>query len=320
MNDGRHEALVAAARALQAEGRFRESEQALREALRLKPGDDTAAFGLGCALLAQGRWAEGWPLMETRVRLAPDLVPAVGASYPEWRGEPLEGKRILVWLEQGLGDQIMFSRFALSLRARGAQVTLACDPALADLFASLADRVIPVGRGQGVPVPRHDYWTRYASLPLHLGVTPETLPNAPYLTAPADRRARWRDWSGVGLAWEASATGPSAARKSLPPATVEGLTARGLKSLRPQDTRARDFADTAAILERLDLVVSIDTAVAHLAGAMGKPVLILLPVGADWRWLEDRADSPWYPTARLIRQRQAGDWDPVIEEVLAALP
>ncbi|WP_049758140.1 tetratricopeptide repeat protein [Phenylobacterium zucineum] len=314
-----YEALVALARRQQGEGRYRESEESLNRALTLRPGSDLARVGLAYALLARGAFAQAWPLLEARAGAAPDLVPPVTASYPEWRGEPLAGKSILVWVEQGFGDQIMMARFVAALRAQGASVTLGCRTALAALFAPLADRLIAIDAGGSVEVPRHDYWTRYFSLPGRLGVTLETLPGAPYLAAPADRRERWSGWSGVGLAWEASATGAAARSKSLPEPDVRALLGLGLRSLSPQDTGARDFADTAAILERLDLVVSIDTAVAHLAGALGRPVWILLPYAADWRWMTGRTDSPWYPTARLFRQPAPGQWAPVAAQVREAL-
>ena len=139
-------------------------------------------FQTGVELLRAGRWPEGWPMLEERVRLAPDLVPPGPTSYPEWRGEPLEGRSILVWIEQGLGDQIMFGRFAGLLKARGAgQVTLVCRPPVAPVLATIpgVDAVIPIPVGAGAAIPRHQLWTRYFSLPWRLGITLETLPSAP---------------------------------------------------------------------------------------------------------------------------------------------
>jgi hypothetical protein len=272
-------------------------------------------------LLTVGRYGEGWPLMESRVALFPNLVAPIKVSFPEWKGETLTGKSILVWVEQGFGDQIMLVRFARQLAERGARVTVACRPPLAPLFAEAegVHKVISIAQRQQMSIDRYDYWSRYFSLPLHLGTTLDSLPNAPYLRTPADRLARWTDFSGVGVMWRTSVTGSNAAAKMLPDAEAQRLLESGCVSLQPEDTGVADFADTAAIIERLDLVISVDTAVAHLAGAMGKPCWTLLPVqGLDWRWMHERQDSPWYPSMRLFRQRQAGDWTSVVDEVLAA--
>ncbi|MBL8553425.1 MAG: hypothetical protein JNL41_04040 [Phenylobacterium sp.] len=306
-------------------GELDAAQAALSNAAGQRPGHtgvQAAGLRLGAALLADGRYAEGWPWMEARAGLHPEAAAPVNLGIPEWTGQPLAGKSILVWVEQGFGDQIMFARFAGQLAALGARVTLAARPALAALLAAMpaADAVVPVALGETVRVAPHDYWSRYASLPYRLGVTLETLSGAPYLRAPADRLGRWAGRRGVGLMWRTSATGFNAAAKALPEARARRLLDRGLVSLQPEDTGAGDFADTAAIVEGLDLVVSVDTAVAHLAGAMGKPCWTLLPrQGLDWRWLKGRADSPWYDSMRLFRQTEAGGWSAVADEVEAAL-
>jgi len=258
------------------------------------------------------------------------VVPPVAAGFPEWKGEALAGRSILVWYEQGFGDQIQFARFAQALKARGAaHVALGCRPALTALLATApgVDEVIAVPRGAQVAIRPYDCWSRYFSLPGHLGVTLETLPAQPYLSAPADRRVRWAPEPGsprigpqIGLAWRASPTGFNAAHKNVPDALAQRLLDLGARSLHPEDTGAADFADTAALIEGLDLVISIDTSVAHLAGALGKPCWTLLPrVHTDWRWLRARTDSPWYPSMRLYRQPAAGDWSAVIDQVAADL-
>ena len=302
------------------------AETELLAALALRPDDNQTRVALAGLYLSLGRFAEGWPLMAARIPLHPDVVPPIKLSFPEWRGEPLDGKSILVWVEQGFGDQIQFSRFANSLKARGAgRVTLGCRPILTDLFATIdgVDAVIGAGVGDTVQIPAHDYWSRYFSLPEPLGVTLETLPAGPYLTAPADRRPRWADYqpgARVGLAWQASPTGFNGANKGLPPDQAQRLLAAGAISLHPEDTGAKDFADTAAIIEKLDLVISIDTSVAHLAGAMGKPCWTLLPyLHSDWRWLRGRTDSPWYPGMRLYRHGVRQDWAGLVDRVLADL-
>ncbi|MGA0605806.1 glycosyltransferase family 9 protein [Phenylobacterium sp. VNQ135] len=280
---------------------------------------DGERFQQGQALLREGRWAEGWPLLDTRVRLAPDLVPPGPATYPEWMGEPLEGRSILVWIEQGLGDQIMFGRFATLLKARGAgRVTLVCRPPVAPVLETIpgVDAVVAIPVNGSAPIPRHQLWTRYFSLPARLGITLETLPSDPYVRAPHPRPAG----QGFGLVWRTSVTGGVAHAKTLPEAQARRLAELGAVSLHPEDTGARDLGETADIISGLRLVVSVDTAVAHLAGAMGKPVWILLHRPADWRWLDEaRTDSPWYPSARLFRQKTPGDWEPVVSQVLAEL-
>ncbi|MGZ3377176.1 MAG: tetratricopeptide repeat-containing glycosyltransferase family protein [Phenylobacterium sp.] len=302
------------------------AESELLAALAIRPDDNQTKVALAGLYLSLGRYAEGWPLLQARIPLHPDVVPPIRLSFPEWRGEPIAGKSILVWIEQGFGDQIQFARFANSLKALGAaHVTLGCRPVLADLFSTLSgvDAVIATKVGETSPIQLHDYWSRYFSLPEALGVTLETLPAAPYLSVPAGRPARWADHAKgarVGLAWQASPTGFNGANKGLPPDQAQRLLAAGAISLDPADTGAQDFADTAAIIEGLDLVISIDTSVAHLAGAMGKPVWTLLPfLHCDWRWLRGRVDSPWYPSMRLYRHGERQDWAALVDRVLADL-
>lgn len=298
-------------------GRSDEAEATLRSARSLFPDHPEPEYALGQLLLSLGRFQEGWPLLAARTTLSPRLVPPVAVSYPEWRGETLAGRSLLVWVEQGLGDQIMFSRFIGPLRAAGARVTLACNPALADLFAPLADAVIAVSPQSQVEVPRHDYWSRYFSLPQALGVTLETLPAAPYLHVPPDHGP---PGARVGLVWATSATGPLAQGKSLDQALIQPWLDRGFASLRPEDTGSTSFLQTARRIAGLDLVITVDTAVAHLAGAMGAPVWILLPYRRlDWRWMGGRGTSPWYPRARLFRQEAPDDWVGVLAQVETAL-
>ncbi len=294
-----------------------------RTALAFDPKFEAARLALSGLLLSVGRYREGWPLMEARAELNPDLVPRVGVSFPEWTGQPLDGKSVLVWYEQGFGDQIQMCRFVRGLKERGAaHVALGARPPLTHLFTTLehADEIIPVPRGTSVAVKSYDFWTRYFSMPHHLGTTLGDLPSPPYLSAPADRREKWKGYSGIGLAWKASPTGFNGRNKTLPPEQAQRLFDLGVTSLDPDDTGVTDFADTAAIIEQLDLVISIDSAVAHLAGAMGKPVWTLLPyVNTDWRWLRDRSDSPWYPSMRLYRLAAPDDWARLTDQVVADL-
>ncbi len=324
------------ASALAEAGRFDEAEAELRAVLEIAPDDGLAQLALANVYLTSGRYAQGWPLLAARTKHHAAVVPAVNLQFPEWRGEPLAGRSILIWVEQGFGDKIQMARFVNLLKARGAgRITLGCNPELKHLFSTLrgADHLIPIGRGQTTHVETHDFWSRYFSLPEHLGITLDTLPTEPYLAAPLDARDRWRGFrpgagfrgaarpgARIGLAWQASPTGFNAANKGLSQADAARLIDRGALSLSPEDTGAKDFADTAAIIEGLDLVISIDTSVAHLAGAMGKRCWTLLPfVHCDWRWLQGRSDSPWYPSLRLYRQVRARDWTPTLDQLLADL-
>lgn len=299
--------------------RLDEAEKWYRTALHAKPDSADVAVALGELLLSQGRYAEGWPLYEARLRAWADRTPASSGPHPEWRGEPLNGKHVVVVIEQGFGDQIQFARFAPALKAAGAsRVTLSCWPALADLLrtASEVDAVEPAEAGAATPIHGPHVWVRYLSLGARLGVVPTNIPGAPYLFAPA-RRAGGR----IGVMPSGNPQHPQDRYRSLDPASAKRLLALpGAMSLRPEDTGARNFLETAEIVAGLDLVVTVDTSVAHLAGALGTPVWILLPrVGLDWRWMRERVDTPWYPTARLFRQTAAGDWNSVIDRVEAAI-
>jgi tetratricopeptide (TPR) repeat protein len=302
---------------------FDRAELEYRTGMALAPEDQTCRLALSGLLLKLDRYAEGWPLMEARVELNPDTVPPVNVAFPQWTGQPLNGGSVLVWYEQGFGDQIQFCRFAQTLKARGAgHVAFACRPPLVDLLKTAPgiDEIIPAAQGAVITIRTYDFWTRYFSLPGALGITLGTLPNGPYLSAPADRRERWKGFSGVGLAWRASPTGFNGRNKTLPEPLARELMDLGAISLDPDDTGVTDFADTAAIIEQLDLVISIDSAVAHLAGAMGKPCWTLLPkLHCDWRWGIGRRDSPWYPSMRLFRQERPGDWRPMVDEMIRDL-
>jgi tetratricopeptide (TPR) repeat protein len=296
------------------QGRLEEAEAAFRRALERDPCNASTQRLLATLVLADGRFDEGFALYEGRHALPAMAKPNLSA--PEWRGEEVAGKRVLIWPEQGFGDQIMFARFAGLLKARGADVTLLCRPGLVRLFeGSLGVRTL--GAQGAVDFPDPDFWVMTCSLAWRFGVTPQTVPGEPYLRAPAPGPPPSGAFK-VGLVVRGNPGHLNDANRSLPPEMAERL--RRLPGevidLDPAATGARDFADTATIIDQLDLVVSVDTAIAHLAGAMGKPTWVLLSaIETDWRWLKDRSDSPWYPAMRLYRQQTRGDWEPVLRQV-----
>lgn len=291
--------------------RLEEADEAYRQARRIDPSALGPAYGQGLLRLRQGRYAEGWRLFEARRGLPVLRTPDVALGCPEWRGEDLAGKRLLVIAEQGLGDQIQFARFLPELARRGADVAFACDPAVAPLCAGLGVQALPWSAGR--PLPDADYWVLLLSLPLRLGVTLETLDGRPYLSAAP------RGSGGVGVKALGSPAQMHDRFRSLPPDQAARLERLGV-SLEPEATGARDLKDTAEIVAGLDLVITVCTSVAHLAGALGKPVWILLAAqGVCWRWLHGRADTPWYDSAVLYRQRTPGDWVEVLDRVEADL-
>jgi tetratricopeptide (TPR) repeat protein len=317
--------------ALSALGRYDEALAACRAIAAIRPG--VAAWNESLVLLLCGNYAKGWQKYESRWdvpdhdRLREDArVPALSE---------VAGKSVLLIPEQGHGDMIQFARYAPLLAAHGARVTLQTYVETQALMRTL-DGVEAVINPDDVEPPS-DIVMPLLSLPLVFGTTLENIPaQVPYLRAPAERLAVWRERLGerasrrIGLAWWGSQHIP---KRSLPLNTLLPLLSIGdteFHSLLKEPPAAHpalidhsaalaDFADTAALITELDLVITIDTSVAHLAGALGKPVWILLHYSADWRWLLDRDDSPWYPTARLFRQKTPGDWDAVVNDVMRAL-
>jgi len=319
-----------------------------RRALEIKPGLVEAHLNLGSLFLSQGRYTEGWleyearydPGYSGRQSIPPNL------TFPRWQGEPLTGKSIVVWPEQGFGDEIQFARYIPPLKIRGAsRITLVCKLPLKALLETLAGVDTVVTQSEAASLPFHDYWTFSMSLPLHFATTVNTIPAVlPYLIVPSERLNRWHHRlpaSGlkVGLVWKGSILHSNDINRSLPSLStlaplwsVPGVIFISLQKGQGEEEAAtppigqpildlgsdiHDFADTAAILAQLDLVICIDTAIAHLAGALNKPCWVLLPAsGTDWRWLRERSDSPWYPDVmRLFRQPKSGDWSATISDL-----
>lgn len=299
-------------------GDLDEAERLYRQGLAARPNDQGVLDNLCLLLLSQGRYAEGLPLYEARFARATARDPRPALQFPEWDGRPVCS--LLIWGEQGFGDRIQFVRYAPVLARRGVKVTILSPPELSALFFGMGVDVITA---QGpVRIPRHDAFVMSSSLPLRMGATVENIPGEVYLHAPDFRRARRPVAGRIGVVARGDPRHHNDAHRSLPTAEAARLMALrpDMIALDPASTGARDFADTAAVLDRLDLVITVDTSVAHLAGAMGKPVWILLPDhDTDWRWMRARNDSPWYPSARLFRQPAPGRWDAVLDEVEAAL-
>ena len=267
--------------------------------------------------LARGRLAEGWRLLDARPNA--EIRRGQGIGFPEWRGEPPAGRSFLLLPEQGFGDQLQFVRYAAALKAAGAaRITVVAPPPLVRLFAAMpaVDTVIECPPEATVPVPPHDFWTLPFSLPLWL----EGLPSAPYLAAPEAARRAWAgfDEGRIGVVWHGGRHQPVERYRGLPSPDLLAPLARHGALVDLQEPRG-DFADTAAILEHLDLVITTDTAMAHLAGALGRRAFVMLPhIAMDWRWADGRT-TPWYPSLRLFRQPAPGDWTSVVAAMDAVL-
>ena len=329
--------------ALDAAGQPAEAIASFQRAQALRPQFAAALCNEGVAHLRQGDFVAGWRLFEWRHR-ALDARLVREYREPLWLGDqPLTGKTLLIHHEQGLGDTIQMLRYVPELAARGARVLIEVPAALEALARSVAGE--PVVVAEGLPLPPFDLQCPMMSLPLACGTTLATIPaRMPYLAATPASRAAWAARLGpatgrrIGLVWSGSPGHQNDRLRSIPLslfAPLLKLSAEfhalqreyraddrqllpqlGLRDWSPQLT---SLADTAGLVDQLDLVITVDTAVAHLAGALGKPVWLLLPVPADYRWLLDRTDSPWYPTMQLYRQRAGGDWASVLDAVTTAL-
>lgn len=284
-------------------GEWQKAEPLLRAARVADPDHPQLRHAHALALLALGRLREGLPLYAYRwsVPGLGDFRPKI--DCPEWQGEDLSRRHILVFPEQGLGDQVMFARWIPLLKARAGDVTVICLPPLVRLFEVLGVRVLPAAGQLQFPDPH--YWTLVADLPLKLGAF--DIPQPPYL------RGSPKGSGGVGIMRRGNPLHPNDANRSLPEDLVVPFPT---VSLDPADTGASDMQDTADIIAGLEAVVTVDTSVAHVAGALGKSVHILLPAsGTDWRWGSRGVRTHWYPSARLYRQKRAGDWRRELEAV-----
>lgn len=306
-------------------------------AIATRPDYAEAYWNKALALLTSGNFEQGWPLYEWRWK-RDQMKPCRPYPAPLWLGEKsLSGQTVLVHAEQGLGDSIQFCRYLPDVAALGAKVIFEIHSSLISLFNQLTG--IEHFIEQGADSPPIDYHVPLLSLPLAFRTTVRSIPaKQAYLQAGTEQVAQWKSRLGhqsvprIGLVWSGAVTYKRDQKRSIPLETLLADLPQGVEYVSLQkDVRAADeetlrnagvrrfereltdFSETAALIACLDLVLSVDTSVAHLSGALGKPTWILLPYLPDWRWLLDRTDSPWYPTVRLFRQATAGDWKGVIQ-------
>jgi len=321
--------------------RIEEALQSYKRCVALAPNDAKATYNLSLCLLQLGRLEEGFRLYESRKHL-PDPIGLHRYPQPYWSGgEDIRGKTVLVHAEQGAGDIIQFSRYLALLRDKGANIILAVSGKLTRLLKSLPVEIVSANG----PGPDFDYHVSLMSLPFLFRTTLDNIPaGIPYLAAEPELVGKWRDRIGdagfkIGIVWQSSASGARIG-KSFPLSQYAGLSKiPGVRLISLQrhdetgpmndfpleqfgaefDGGADAFIDSAAVMQCLDLVITSDTAIAHLAGALGRPVWLALKYVPDWRWLLDRADTPWYPTMRLFRQPAAEDWDGLFVQMQSEL-
>jgi tetratricopeptide repeat protein/glycosyl transferase family 9 (putative heptosyltransferase) len=323
--------------------KLREATACYSRAIQIKPDFADAHWNLALVLLMGGDFAHGLAEYEWRRKIK-SMWTAPAFSQPQWSGEDLGGRTILLFPEQGLGDAIQFARYVPLVARRGGRVILTCQPELARLFQRLPGGAKIVVNGQ--PIPPFDVQCSLVGLPRVFATDLNSIPAAtPYLTADPALVEKWSQRLGptdgrlrAGLAWGGNPAHQNDRNRSIQPQQLFPLTELShvaLYSLQKGKaanqspppamklidftSELSDFADTAALIANLDLVVTVDTAVAHLAGALAKPTWVLLPFVPDWRWLLDRQDSPWYPTMRLFRQPTLDDWNAPIAEMADSL-
>jgi hypothetical protein len=331
---------------LRFQGRLDEAVACFDRVLAIRPDDAQARWNRALVLLARGEWLRGWDDFE--FRSTPNQHGHRHGELPPWDGRPLDSGSVLLRTEQGLGDTLQFVRYAPLVQRLVGRVVLECQRPLVPLLGMVAGIDAIVARGDAVP--QCDREISLMSLPRIFGTTPDTVPSdVPYLAARADLIEVWRPWVGkapgvrVGIAWAGNPSYPEDRDRSpglaafTPLADLVGASFVALQKEAgdpawsphsplslwrppgPIDETTGAFMDTAAIVSQLDLVITSDTAVAHLAGALGVETWVVLPDVADWRWLLDRDDSPWYPRMRLFRQERSRDWYGVFTRVRVAL-
>ncbi|TCT07708.1 glycosyl transferase family 8 [Aquabacter spiritensis] len=332
-------------RAIRAQGRLAEARTIQARLVDASPGDAIGRFDLAETLLLLGDYERGWREYRWRYHMPHTKAIERKVQRPRWDGKPMPGRTLLIHDEQGFGDTLQFMRLAKEAKARsGAHLVLEVTAPLLPLAQRMAGHDIVLPRGT-LPPPFHAY-CELMSLPLVLGLRLDDLPGPiPYLTPDPLRRAVWQQrLSGlprplVALVWAGRPTHTNDANRSMSladfsplaqsagtflaiqkgPAAAEALSPPSGMPILSLDDEIKDFEDTAAILMVADVLVSVDSAPVHLAGALGRPAFVLLPMVPDWRWLMDREDTPWYPSVRLFRQRVRRDWRAPLSGIRAAL-
>jgi tetratricopeptide (TPR) repeat protein len=344
-----HEASMNAGVVLADLGRPEEAIPMLEKAISLRPDCGSAHWSLSLAHLATGNFARGWLGYEWRRHTETGKTHDRAFMQPAWNGCDISGSTILVTCEQGLGDTLQFIRYARLVKARGARVVFECQPPLAELLRGIAGIDQLVAKGE--PLPAFDTHVKLLSLPGIFGTRLGNIPNeVPYLEPDPRREAHWKSrlvgmpGFKVGIAWQGNPEFHKDRTRSIPLQQFEPLACiEGVRLLSlqknvgaeqveqvaarfaveafdpPLDEGTGAFMDTAAVMRHLDLVITSDTAIAHLAGALGVRVWVALSFSCEWRWLRDREDSPWYPTMRLFRQPALGDWPGLFERMASAL-
>ncbi len=328
---------------LHRQGKLQEAAEHNEQALRINPVHGTALWDRSLLRLLQGDFLAAWADYEQRWAL-PNVAPRI-FHRPLWDGSPLQGKTILLHTEQGLGDTIQFIRYVKIIKEMGGNIILGCQPPLVSLMVRIPElsEVFPIGAAR----PPYDVHAPLLSLPGILGTTVATIPApVPYVSADVDRLSLWRQellqmpGFKIGVAWQGNPKNQIDRYRSLslthfePLATLPGTTLISLQVTHGLDQLAdvsfpiidlgsrfdlSSLDDLAAAILNIDLLVTSDSAIAHLAGALGAPTFTALGLTPDWRWLLERDDCPWYPTMRLFRQRRLGDWAEVFERITAAI-
>jgi tetratricopeptide (TPR) repeat protein len=340
------EAAINLASVIQQVGRFDEALEFTQQFLQQHPDDAQMHWFLASLLLGRGDFENGWREYEWRWKWKDFGTRDRKFSQPRWNGEDLNGRTILIHAEQAFGDQIQFVRMVPEVAARGGRVILECEPELMKLFQGFPGADFVIARGE--TIPPFDVQCPLMSVPGALGITPASIPaSIPYLGTDAERIEEWRSTIDgprgalrVGLVWSGNSRVQGDWDRSMRLETLAELaTVSKVKFFALQKGRAgeeaknpprgmqlenlgwrlRDFGDTAAVMSLLDLVITTDTSPAHLAGALGRPVWVMLNSAPDWRWMLGREDSPWYPTMRLFRQKSVGNWEEVIVRIAAEL-
>src|SRR5436190_10050691 len=339
------------AEALNQLGRFEQAFAEVERALEVAPDDDQILFGVALIELLHGRWLEGCRRYERRIPLKVGIPAGFSPpAWPPWRGERLQEKLLVLRGEQGLGDHLMFSCFAADLAKRGYRIALWVKPGLQPLLRTVPGVERVVSDIAALEDCSDVRWASMMSVPGLLGITPDTVPrNGPFLSAEPQRVAAWRARLGehgfkIGIAWQNAGASHLDKLRSIPLREFASLSAiAGVRLISLQkgpgieeigevgfaervetlgesfDAGGGAFLDTAAVMMSLDLIVTPCTAIAHVAGALGRPTFVALMHVPEWRWLLDRTDSPWYPATRLFRQSRAGDWPGVFARIADAV-